>query len=159
MKNINDRDKVRFKNLRPWDISFRAVIYPEDVVVAGNMIMTRLSVAEIYEQIQRGNSCFLGVDGYGKHAPFRILDADQYRYLFGLDENAKLPEQMDEALVDSLLKIKDREKYSKRLDEILLTSGDKRQLAHIIANRIDLDGLPMWQINAITAKTGQRFDN
>lgn len=154
---FSEREKVRFKNLRPWDIGFNAVCNRDDITVEGGTIMTRLSIQEVYEQIQRGNQAFCGIDERGTHAPFRILDKDQYQYLF--DTDADLPEQMTTEMIEDLLKIKDKSKFAKRLDEVCLTRGDERHLAYVVGNRNDLDDFPGWMIKMIEKKTGHRFDN
>ena len=154
---FSEREKVRFKNLRPWDIGFDAVCNHDSILIEGNTTMTRLSIQEIYEQVQRGNPAFCGVDGYGKHAPFRILDEEKYRYIF--DTDSGLPEQMNEELIEELLKIRDRKKFEKRLDEVVLTRGDERHLAYVVGNRNDLDDFPGWMIKMIEKKTGHRFDS
>lgn len=156
-KIYSERDKVKFKNLRPWDIGFGMICQHEDVTVAGGQTMSILSVMEIEEQIQRGNVAFCGVDERGKHASFRILDPDMCRYLFGLAANSPLPEQMDEELVESLLKVKDQKKFKNMLNEIVLNDGDKRHLAYIFANRDDIDSYPGWVVKAIESKTGVKF--
>lgn len=157
VKKINDRDKCVFVNTCPWQVSFSTITRPGDLTAEPNARITRLSVEEIYEQIQAGNKGFTGEDGYGHHAAFQIEDLGQYNYLFGTNAET-LPEYLNEEVLKNLVEITNKSEFMKELDRVIVTNADKRYTAFIVDNSPYLADCPAWMIRAIERKTGAKFD-
>ena len=156
-KKINDRDKCIFTNTCPWSVSFTMITRPGGITAEPNARVTRVSVEEIYEQIQAGNTGFTGTDGYGHHAAFQVEDLAQYNYLFGTDRDA-LPEYLSEDALRNLVEITNKDAFLAELDRVIVTKSDKRKANYVIANSDYLVNCPAWMIRAIERKTGARFD-
>lgn len=156
-KKINDRDKCIFINTCPWQVSFAQITRPGDITAEPNARVTRISIEEIYEQVQAGNTGFTGTDGYGHHAAFQIQDLAQYNYIFGTDAE-KLPEYLNEEALKNLVEISNKDQFYAELDRVIVTNSDKRYTAYIVDNSPYLADCPAWMIRAIERKTGARFD-
>lgn len=156
-KKINDRDKCIFINTCPWQVSFSTITRPGDLTVESNARVTRISVEEIYEQIQAGNTGFTGTDGYGHHAAFQIEDLNQYNYLFGTNAET-LPEYLNKDVLKNLCDIENKNEFKKELDRLIITNADKGYTAHTLDNSDYLVDCPQWMIRAIEKKTGAKFD-
>lgn len=156
-KKINDRDKCVFVNTCPWPVSFSMITRPGDITAEANARVTRVSIEEIYEQIQAGNSGFTGTDGYGHHAAFQVEDLAQYNYLFGTDKEA-LPEYLSEDVLKNLVEITNKNEFLAELDRVIVTKSDKRMATYVLDNSSYLADCPAWMIRAIERKTGARFD-
>ena len=159
-KTFNERDRVKFKNVLPWDVSFPKILMPGEVTVEAYKEYKQLTFAEVEEQINAGNVGFIGTDSYGNHAPFQFDDLDVYNALFQREET-KLPEYLDEEMVRTILKINSKDKMEKAIKDAVQTKSDKRVFAHII-DRMDADDVrqyPGWKISLIEKIFDCQFDN
>ena len=156
-RKINDRDKCIFTNTCPWTTSFAMITRPGGVLVEANARVTRVSVEEIYEQVQAGNTGFTGTDGYGHHAAFQVEDLAQYNYLFGTNAE-KLPEYLSKDVLKNLCEIENKDEFNAELERVIITKSDKRKAAHILNDCDYLVDCPAWMIRAIERKTGTKLD-
>lgn len=149
-KKYNDRDRVTFKNVNPWSVSFAKILMPGAVVVEPYREYKQLTYQEIEEQINAGNSGFLGTDGLGNHAPFQFVDLDAYNALFQ-QEAKELPEYLSEEKVRDILKLNNQDKLEKAVKDIVQTNADKRHFMNIL-DRMDADDIrqyPGWKISML----------
>ena len=159
-KTFNERDRVTFKNVLPWDVSFSKILMPGEVTVEAYKDYKQLTFAEVEEQINAGNIGFLGTDGYGNHAAFQFDDLDVYNALFQREET-KLPDYINEEKVRTILKISNKDKMKKAVEDALQTKSDKKYFMHII-DRMDADDVRQytgWKISLLEEMFECTFDN
>ena len=154
--DVNPSDRVPIDNLCDWDIHFRSLEANRDLYIAGGVKNYRqLTVAEIDSQVKTGNEAFCGIDGYGLHAPIRIIDPVIREYVFGADTN---PKQLTEDNVRELLKISDKKKFKDSLEDLVVTNSEKRMIV-LVAERVGIEDVESFKIAAIEKMSGIDFDH
>lgn len=125
---------VLVNNLCSWDLGFRRYSGVGEIVIPANAKnYPSLSFEEIQMQIQNNNRMFTGTDGLGSHARIQIVDEEQRRKLFGLDESGVQEEQMLLTVdaVKSLLAIRGKAKFKAKLAEMVQTNAERRVLLDV----------------------------
>lgn len=154
--DVNPSDRVPIDNLCDWDIHFRSLESNRDLFIAGGVKNYRqLTVAEIDSQVKIGNEAFCGTDGYGTHAPIRIIDPVIREYVFGADTN---PKQLTEDNVRELLRIFDKRKFKDSLENLVVTNAEKRMIV-LVAERVGIEDVESFKIAAIEKMSGIDFDH
>lgn len=155
IEDIKPSDRVSIDNLCDWVISFesyetnRGIDIPDGVKNYKN-----LTVAEVDSQVKTGNIGFVGTDGFGSHAPFRINDPVIREYVFGEPVD---PIQLTEDAVRELLAIQNKQKFYKALESLVVTKAEKRMIVRLV-ERVGMDDVPSYQIAAIEKISGIKFD-
>lgn len=155
VEDIKPSDRVSIDNLCDWVVSFegfetnRGIIIPEGVKNYKN-----LTVAEVDAQVKTGNIGFIGTDGFGSHAPFRINDPVIREYVFG---EAVDPIQLTEDAVRELLSIQNKQKFYETLESLVVTKAEKRMIVRLVM-KVGMDDVPSYQIAAIEKISGIKFD-
>ena len=154
--DVNPSDRVPIDNLCDWDIHFRSLESNRDLFIAGGVKNYRqLTVAEIDSQVKIGNEAFCGIDGYGLHAPIRIIDPVIREYVFGADTN---PKQLTEDNVRELLRISDKKEFRNSLEDLVVTNAEKRMIV-LVAERVGIEDVESFKIAAIEKMSGIDFDH
>ena len=155
VEDVKPSDRVSIDNLCDWVISFesfesnRGIDIPDGVKNYKN-----LTVAEVDSQVKTGNIGFVGTDGFGSHAPFRINDPVIREYVFG---EAVDPVQLTEDAVRELLAIQNKQKFYNALESLVVTKAEKRMIVRLV-ERVGIDDVPAYQIAAIEKISGIKFD-
>ena len=155
VEDVKPSDRVSIDNLCDWVISFesfesnRGIDIPDGVKNYKN-----LTVAEVDSQVKTGNIGFVGTDGFGSHAPFRINDPVIREYVFG---EVVDPVQLTEDAVRELLAIQNKQKFYNALESLVVTKAEKRMIVRLV-ERVGIDDVPAYQIAAIEKISGIKFD-
>ena len=130
-KEINLKTQVLIDNLMPWDVYFHSDTLKCDVgVEGGRRGFGKMSVNDVIEEIRNENVAFVGVDGVGGHAAFRVVDDDIYKFLFNVDKRSP---QMTKDVLDGVFKQKSRTKLADYLKENFPTKSEKKALGIFVA--------------------------
>lgn len=144
---------IAIKNICPWSIAFESLLKEHGEMFAPFEESDRLTEEEIQYQIERGNIGFVGLDGFGSHAPLQLTDLDEYNRLFGC-EKSKLPEYFDESTFKKMIRMKDETKFKAALEKNVKTESEKRILIYLLSKDDKVrKGLPDWMIWAIQSYT------
>ena len=148
---------ITVKNVCPWTVSFKSKSKERGELFAPFEESDRLTIEEIQYQIEKNNRGFTGVDGFGSHAPFQLVNLEEYNQVFGF-EKSKLPEYFNESIFKKMVKMKDETKFKAALEKNILTVADKRRLIYFFAREKGLiDSVPIWMKWAIRAYTGMNI--
>lgn len=153
--DIRPSDRVSIDNLCDWVISFesyengRGIDIPDGVKNYKN-----LTVSEVDAQVKTGNIGFVGTDGFGSHAPFKINDPVIREYVFGEPVD---PVQLTEDAVKELLAIQNKQKFYDALNSLVVTKAEKRMIVRLV-ERVGMDDVPAYQIAAIEKISGIKFN-
>lgn len=133
MNNLDVR--VKIENLMGWDIGFHQ--YPRamephilpSIVIKGEEINNEMTLRDLMEQISRNNFAFCGIDGYGAHAPLRIVE-DNIRYM--VFNRFIDPKQLTrERISDFLFKKKDAlDKFKNAMLDTIVTNSEARMMLY-----------------------------
>ena len=145
-------DKVLIDNLCAWPLYFRRSNGMGDIRVPASVKgYAALDVAEVQAQIQNGNPLFIG-DGNGNngdHARLYISDEKQRKALLGYDlDSSDDTTVLTVDTVKSLLSIRNRDTFQKRLDALVTTAAEKRMVAQL-AKDAGGDDVAAWKMEAI----------
>lgn len=166
-----DRTRVEVENLLPWAVGFQAYTLAErkGIVVEGGhfkedgsykkSVYRQLTLEEIIEQISSENIAFIGTDGKGAHACFKICDFELYKVAFDLPDATEFPIQLTQEAVENLLKINDQKKFKKELEELVVTPSEKRAFAHFLVNNKRVNELPLSILKYIENYTSMKIVN
>lgn len=168
-----DRQKVQLENLMPWDIGFQAYATPSMIAKGGFVIdgghfiyiedkkeyqykkgFFKMTVEELCEQINAGNSAFVGTDGFGKHALCRINDLDLYRVAFDMPDAKELPLQLTQEEVEKLLKVSNAKKFDEEMKNLVVTQSEKKAFAHFMIYHPKLKEFPLMVIRQAEEHVG-----
>ncbi len=153
--DVSLNERVAFDNLYGWSLGFRASESERDILIAPYVKnFKQLTVAEVDAQVKLGNVAFCGQDGYGSHAPLRILDPVIREYVFGEDIN---PIQLTEEKVKELFAIDNKKEFEKKLSELVVTDSEKRMIV-ILAEKIGIEDVVSFKLAAIEKVSGIKFD-
>lgn len=155
IEDVSLNERVAIDNLYGWKIGFRASESERDITIAPYVKnFKQLTVAEVDAQVKLGNLVFCGIDGYGSHAPIRIVDPVIREYVFGEDIN---PIQLTEEKVKALLKIDDKKTFDKTLSELVVTKSERRMIV-ILAEKVGIEDVVSSKLAAIEKISGVKFD-
>lgn len=167
-----DRTRVEIENLLPWAVGFQTYTLADKkgIVVEGGhfkiedgsykrSFYRQLTLEEIIEQISSENIAFIGTDGKGTHACFRICDFELYKAAFDLPDATEFPIQLTQEAVENLLKINDQKKFKKELEELVVTPSEKRAFAHFLVNNKRVNELPLSILKYIENYTSMKIVN
>ena len=160
-----DRTRVEIENLLPWQVGFKPYTLPEKkgVILDGGYfkdgeykksIFRQMTLEELITQISCENVAFIGTDGKGSHAAFRICDFEIYKVAFDLPDATDLPVQLTQDAISKLLKISDLKKFKKGLEELVVTQSEKRAFAYYVINAPILNEIPLSILREIEMYTG-----
>ena len=131
--SLNRDVKVKIENLMEWDIGFHQ--YPQimkpyispSIVIKGGEISSDLTLGDILEQVYYENFAFCGLDGYGAHAPLRIVEDDIRYIVFGID-----PKQLTKKRIsDFLFTKKDKlDKFRNTMLDTIVTNSEARMILY-----------------------------
>ena len=161
-KKFEPKPRIKVENLVPWEVGFPCYTIrgkEQGLIISGSQIHGQLTYEEIEEQINSENVAFCGVDGKGTHACLRICDFEAHKALFQEPNITDYPIQLTKKAIDELLMITDIKEFNKRLDELVITSSEKKAFAHYISNHPSFNDLSFAFIKSIEAKTGMNFLN
>lgn len=157
VKTIDDvkiSDRVSIDNLFSWNICFQSSESNRGIIISPDVKdFKQLTVAEVDSQVKLHNVAFCGTDGFGAHAAFRIKDPLIREYVFGADTN---PIQLTEDSVRDLLNTKNRNEFTRKLEELVVTRSEKKMIISV-AKRIGVDDVESYKTAAIENISGSRF--
>ena len=120
-------------------------------IPAGAKNWPLLSHDEVLAQIQLGNVLFVGSDGLGNHARIQIVDDAVRKELFGFDEKDDTPQTIiTPEAVKSLLAIKTKAAFHKRLAELVTTRAERLMLVDLAFQNGAADA-ESWKVDALRA--------
>lgn len=166
-----DRTRVEIENLLPWSVGFQphTLADKKGIVVEGGhfnadgsykkSFYRQLTLEEVIEQISAENVAFIGTDGKGAHACFKICDFELYKTAFDLPDATEFPVQLTQEAVENLLKINDQKKFKKELEELVVTQSEKRAFAHFLVNNKRVNELPLSILKHIERYTEMKILN
>lgn len=143
-------NSVLVNNLCAWPLYFDRATGQGAVEIPANAKgFPLLSYDEVLAQIQLGNKMFTGTDGMGNHARIQIVDESQRKELFGFGAaEAPAPVLLDAEAVKSLLAIRTKPAFQKRLENLVKTDAEKRTLVELaFAN--GAENAAAWQVDAL----------
>lgn len=148
-------EKVEIKNLRDWPLYFkRFTELGECKLDPPKQFPDYLSLEELKAQIRKDNRLFIGVDGRGNHAAIAIVDDDVRRELFHI-EKGEVTTLLTLDEVRDLLAISNQDKFAKRLNELVVTDGERRMLPKL-AEKAGIDNTAAWKGKLIDSLFEQR---
>lgn len=150
-RQIDMNDTVYIDNTRPWSIGFSALTLNNHsgfLVPANAKEWFGLDVQEVKAQIRARNTAFVGSDGKGSHASFRICDPDMREYLLG---SSKETFHLTEDKVDEVFSKKTKATFKSTLDE-LITSDSEAIIFKRRFEELDLTNEPKWKENMVWEK-------
>ena len=120
-----------------------------DIVIPANVKnYSILSFGEIQAQIAIGNPLFLGEDGFGSHARLQICNESVRKELFNIPEDAPEPELLTLDEVKKLLEVKAQKTFIKKLNELVVTSAERRVLLKL-ALEAGVENKEAWKLREI----------
>lgn len=143
-------NNVLVNNLCAWPLSFWRKAGQGDVEIPANAKnWPLLSFEEVQAQIQTGNRMFTGTDGMGNHARIQIVDDEQRKQLFGLEnvETAE-PALLNMDAVKALLAIHTKAKFHEQLQAMVATDAEKKMLVEL-AKQAGSDDAEAWKVDAL----------
>lgn len=145
---------VKINNLCDWPLYFNRIMGVGSVEIPANVRnFALLSFEEVQAQIQTNNPFFVGTDRLGSHARLQIVDEQQRRELFGMEEEMPQPELLDAGAVQELLKIRSKAKFAERLQSIVQTVAEKRMLLQL-AEQAGSENVESWKVDMIRELAG-----
>ena len=166
-----DRTRVEIENLMPWSVGFQTytLVEKNGAIVNGgsyddkgnyqNFIYRQLTLEEIITQISINSKCFVGIDGKGSHACFRIRDLELYKVAFDLPDATDFPIQLTQAAIEKLININDPKKFKKELEELVVTPSEKKAFAYFLVNHKRVNELPLSLLKYIEDYTEMNIIN
>ena len=156
---LMERQHIKVENLRPFDIGVRETKeHPQGLIIEGGGISSEMTLDEIKRIVDKGESTLVGVDGIGTHAPLRICDFEIYKTAFNLPDAKDYPLQLTYSEILKLLKIKEIDKFNKRMSELIHYDSERRTLIHTLWRDDLTKDLLGWQIKAIEDYTHSKID-
>ncbi len=168
-----DRQRVEIENLMPWEVGFPAradhlmmtqggycvdggkyIYLPEKDEYQYKKGKFKITVEELIQQISSGNRGFVGTDGEGKHACFRINDLELYKTVFDLPDAKELPVQLTQEAIENLFKITTAKKFSEELEKLVVTDSEKKAFAYFTVYHPKLKELPLVILKSVENYTG-----
>lgn len=153
-------NNVLVNNLCAWPLYFRRAMGQGDVrVPAGAKKYPVCSFDEALTQIQLGNTLFVGTDGLGGHARLQIIDDEQRKQLFGIEEeNTVAPVVLDADSVKALLGLKSKAKFNDMLSKLVSTDAEKRMLVEL-AFEAGAENAETWKVDILRELAATAFVN
>lgn len=145
-------NNVLVNNLCAWPLSFWRKAGQGDIEIPANARnYPLLSFDEVLAQIQTGNRMFTGTDGMGGHARIQIVDDEQRKQLFGV-ENVEMdaPTLLNLDAVKELLAIRTKAKFNEQLLAMVTTTAEKKMLLEL-AKQAGSDEAESWKVDALRA--------
>jgi hypothetical protein len=159
LEELNLNDWAAIENLNSWDIHFRAVVNPRDVVIpalAKNWKM--LTVAEVDAQVKSGNPSFCGKEGNGNHASIKIVDPKVRKYVFSIADNEKDEQSiLDLDAIKKLLATTPESAFKKALEKAVVSEAEKRRLV-TLAKDAGIEKAEVYKLRAIEKLTGVKIE-
>lgn len=159
-KVYKEDSRVEFKNLCPWDVGF--YVYNDrtgtdfDILISGDEVCKKLTYGQIENEIFKNNIAFVGLDGVGGHAAFRITDDTAYKKLFGVDKRSP---QLTEDVIKKIFGESDRKKFREMLEEYVVTQGEKRIMSVYFSTKIKPDDVSSFIVSDLERHLGVKFSS
>lgn len=143
-------NNVLVNNLCGWPLYFKRIAGVGDITIPPNAKkFPLLSFEEVQAQIQVGNVLFTGTNGMGDHARIQIVDDEQRKQLFGIENvEVEAPSVLDLDAVKALLAMRSKAKFDERLKSIVQTDAEKRMLVEL-AEQAGASDSESWKMDAI----------
>lgn len=143
-------NNVLVNNLCGWPLYFKRIAGVGDITIPPNAKkFPLLSFEEVQAQIQVGNVLFTGTNGMGDHARIQIVDDEQRKQLFGIENvEVEAPSVLDLDAVKALLAMRSKAKFDERLKSIAQTDAEKRMLVGL-AEQAGASDAESWKMDAI----------
>lgn len=143
-------NNVPVNNLCSWPLSFWRKAGQGDIEIPANAKnYPLLSYEEVLAQIQTGNVMFVGTDGMGSHARIQIVNEEQRKELFGLnDVDAPDPTVLNAETVKALLAIRSKTKFNEQLNSLVKTNAEKKMLVDL-AFEAGAAEAESWKVDAL----------
>lgn len=155
IKEFNRNDRVEIKSMCAWDIGFRSDYARKDIVVPGNATNYKLlTIDMVEEEILKQNFAFVGADGLGNHAAFKIVDPEVYKYLFRCEDKTV---HFDKEALDDMLKLSTKTKFKDALDDMIVTRAEARMGLYYM-NDIKWEDMLGWKHDILKAKCRDLLD-
>lgn len=152
-------NNVLVNNLCAWPLYFRRAMGVGDVrIPAGAKKYPVCSFDEALTQIQLGNTLFVGTDGLGAHARLQIIDDEQRKQLFGVEEVSDPPVVLTAESVKTLLAIKSKAKFNDMLAKLVNTDAEKRMLVEL-AFEAGAENAETWKVDILRELAATAFVN
>lgn len=145
-------NNVLVNNLCAWPLSFWRKAGQGDIEIPANARnYPLLSFEEVLAQIQTGNRMFTGTDGMGNHARIQIVDDEQRKQLFGMENvETDAPTLLNLDAVKALLAIRTKAKFNEQLQAMVTTTAEKKMLVEL-AKQAGADDAESWKVDALRA--------
>lgn len=156
---LNDRKHIKVVNLMPFSVGLgRTNMHPMGVLCKGDSANSDMTLDEIKQFVDCGNTGIIGIDGKGTHAPIRICDFEMYKMAFNCPEAKDYPLQLTYDEIEKLLKITNEKKFCNRLKELVYTESEKKAFAYIVWSKELTKNLFSWQVKAMEDHTGYEIE-
>lgn len=144
-------NKVLVNNLCAWPLYFNRAEGQGSVEIPANAKnFPLLSYDEVLAQIQLGNRMFIGTDGLGGHARIQIVNEEQRKELFGVDDSTGNQTVLNTETVKELLAIRGKAKFNEKLNELVQTNAEKRMLVQL-AFEAGAENAESWKVDTLRA--------
>lgn len=129
MRKFTDlNEKILVSNLCGWDLSYVNDITGKDRLIPPYVKNYQLiTLAEIQNEITKGNPYFAGKNGDGSHALILVENPEVRNYLFGKDE---APIQITMDRIEAMLNAETKDEYIDAYETLIVTSSEAREIMH-----------------------------
>lgn len=150
-RKIDMSETVYIDNTRPWDVSFASLTINNHkgyLVPANAKEWFGVDVQEVKAQIRARNVAFVGKDGKGSHACFRICDPDMRKYFFGSDAETF---HISKEKIDEVFSKKTKASVKSAIDA-LITNHSEARIFKMRFEELDLSNEPQWKVDMVWDK-------